>query len=483
MKKNLTILDQTSSAIFSSDKLLRAPVRGAFIGRAAVVTLGCAKNQVDSEVMLGVLARRGFQIVSDLDLADVAIVNTCGFLQSSIEESLQRIVELADLKSSGRLRKLIVAGCLVERFKGELRPELEEVDSFVSVDEILNVGALAAGETAGDLFSSAERPYFIYDEKCPRILSTPSHYGYVKISEGCDRPCAFCIIPKLRGRFRSRSQESILSEIALLARSGVKEFNLVAQDLTAYGDDLGGGYNISSLLRAIGKQGVAEWVRLLYTYPLGISEELLSLIKDSERICKYLDIPLQHSSLPVIKAMRRPAGRFAPRQLVEFVRANAPEIKLRTTFIVGFPGESERDVEDLCAFVGEGHFESVGVFTYSAEEGTPAAEMSGRISEAEKEARKAAVMLAQRKVWERKAFSLVGGEMRVLVDGAHEESDLLISARAEFQAPEVDGVVIINNLPDELLASGVDLRGKFARVRVSQPLGYDLVAECLKIED
>lgn len=449
---------------------------GNYQGNVAMVTLGCAKNQVDSEVMLGVMAKNGFQIVKDVNQADVAIVNTCGFLESAINESIDCVLEVSKLKESGRLRKLIVAGCMVERFKGDIRTALPEVDSFVGLDDILNIAAAAQGSELSNLFNEAARPYFLYDESMPRTLSTLTHTAYVKVSEGCNRPCTFCIIPKIRGGLRSRTVSSILAEIKMLAQSGVKEVNLVAQDLTSFGRDHKEG-GLTELLAAIEKAQLVEWVRLLYAYPIGIDHALLKTITGSATICNYLDLPLQHSSESVLRAMQRPIGRYAARNITEFIRGAAPEIKMRTTFIVGFPGESEADVADLESFVAEGHFSSVGVFTYSKEEGTPSFDLPGHIPEEEKVARRERIMLAQQRAVARQLEDYIGTTMDVLVEGTHEETDLLLCGRTEFQAPEVDGTVLINDIDGGGEIEAQTYVGRILPVEITELAGYDLVGK------
>lgn len=448
-----------------------------FAGRAAIVTLGCAKNQVDSEVMIGVLRNTGFEIVNELSRADVAIVNTCGFLESAVKESVDCVLELSELKKSGSLRRLLVAGCMVERYKGDIRKALPEVDSFISLDGLLSVGQAALGEddSLRDILHEGARPYFLYDETMPRHLATPSHMAYVKVSEGCNRPCAFCIIPQIRGAMRSRSVESITREVQALGAQGVREINLVAQDLTAYGTDLGNA-RLVDLLRSLDKAKAVQWIRLLYAYPVGVDDELLAAITELPSVCNYLDVPLQHASESVLKAMRRPIGRFGSRRFVEYVRSQAPAIKLRTTFIVGFPGETEADVAELEKFVAEGHFESVGVFTYSPEQGTSAYEMNDQISEKEKRVRRDRVMLAQQKVRIAKNEEYVGQELEALVEGPHEETDMLLAARTRFQAPEVDGTILINDVVEGL--SGVQA-GHVGRVKITEISGYDLVGTLL----
>lgn len=496
--------------------------KGEFNGRAAIVTLGCAKNQVDSEVMAGVLLQHGFEIVTDATRADVAVVNTCGFLQSAIEESIDNILELAALKKSGQLRRLIVTGCAVDRFEdpsnggGSMRDSLPEVDMFISGRQLLAVGGAAQGRSeesrtagnpqrVGEVLDSAARPYmrydeatdgeFLYDHSMPRVLSSPRHYAYVKISEGCNRPCSFCIIPKIRGNFRSRAGASILAEIDQLLSSGVRELNLVAQDLTAFGtSQTGAGKTdnqpIVPLLESIDRlisQRSPAWVRLLYAYPLGITAELLGCFSRLENLCDYLDLPLQHSSEQVLKAMRRPLGKYSPRSLTEVILKHAPQLWLRTTFIVGFPGETEQDVEDLRDFIAEGHFGSVGVFEYSPEQGTPAFEMENQLPEAEKSARREYLMQAQREVVDKRLREYHGRKFEVLIEGLHEETDMLLTGRTRFQAPEVDGIVLINDINPDVetqlagSAAAEALCGQVAEVTITDSAGYDLVGSVTAI--
>lgn len=445
----------------------------SFAGRAAVVTLGCAKNQVDSEVMIGVLRNSGFEIVSDLSHADVAVVNTCGFLESAVKESVDCVLELSELKKSGSLRRLLVAGCMVERYKGDIRKALPEVDSFIALDGLLSVGQMALGQEDAlrDILHEGARPYFLYDETMPRHLASRSHMAYVKVSEGCNRPCAFCIIPQIRGAMRSRSIESITREVQALGAQGVKEINLVAQDLTAYGTDRE-GTRLVDLLRALDASKAAQWIRLLYAYPVGVDDELLAAITELPSICNYLDVPLQHASESVLRQMKRPIGRFGSRRFVEYVRSQAPAIKLRTTFIVGFPGETEADVQELERFVSEGHFESVGVFTYSPEQGTAAYDMKDQLSEKEKRVRRDRIMLAQQKVRIARNEEYIGQEFEALVEGAHEETEMLLTARTRFQAPEVDGTILINDVVEGL---GEVEPGHLGRVKITEISGYDLV--------
>ena len=464
----------TAVAFNVSDKDTGVEAR-AFRGKAAVVTLGCAKNQVDSEVMLGVLRREGFVLTKDVKDAEVVVVNTCSFLQSSVKESIDCILDVSEQKKNGRLRKLIVAGCLVERYKEDLKKTLPEVDSFISIDDLLKVGDVASGGVASDLRNAA-RPYFLYDDSTPRQLSTRPHTAYVKISEGCNRPCTFCIIPKLRGAMRSRTMASVLEEVKALGARGIREVNLVAQDSTAYGTDLKGP-GVATLLRELNKASAVDWIRLLYAYPVGLDKELLDTIADCERVVEYLDLPLQHASEAVLKRMQRPLGKYSPRAVVEFIRSYKPSIHLRTTFIVGFPGETEEDIDALEALVSEGHFTNVGVFTYSREEGTPSHGYEGHLPEKVKSERRKRVMLAQQEVNRKRLESMIGQSVEVLIEGTHEETDLLLSGRTRFQAPDVDGTVIINDVAPELTVAP----GALGRVEISECAGYDLIGKLKQV--
>lgn len=478
-RRGLKIIDEScvSSAQSSVSQVESSPHPAAFCGRAAVVTLGCAKNQVDSEVMLGVLRQQGYELTSDLSRADVAIINTCGFLEAATRESIDAILEAASWKKKGRLRRLIVAGCVVERYREELEKTLPEVDAFMRVDEILDVARFAEEDGQHPLKEGA-RPYFLYDDSMPRVIAPGAVSAYVKISDGCDRPCAFCTIPRIRGAMRSRSAESILREIAALGAAGVREVNLVAQDLTAWGADRGEKSAFPGLLQQIDASGSVPWIRLLYSYPLGISETLLRSFVELPSLCEYLDLPLQHSSEKILKAMLRPVGRFAARPLIEFIRKTVPEVSLRTTFITGYPGEDESDVDDLAAFIAEGHFTSVGIFTYSQEDGTPSAAQSPQIPQKEKDRRRKHLMLTQQTVVQQKLNSFIGRTLDVLIEGPHPETPLLWAGRSRFQAPDVDGMILVNDL--QIPAS--ELRpGVFCRVQVTEQAGYDLLGTALSV--
>lgn len=442
-------------------------VDAPYKGNASIVTLGCAKNQVDSEIMLGALKNSGFEITNDLNQAEVVIVNTCGFLESSIKESIDCVLDVAELRNTGRLRKLIVAGCMVERFKGDLRESLPEVDHFLTPDQLLLAAKAAEGGFV-EVLDQAARPYFLYTEEMPRILSTASHYAYVKISEGCNRPCTFCAIPGIRGKMRSRSIDSIFKEVQSLAGYGVREVNLVAQDLTAFGQD--NNESLVALLEKLELVDELSWIRLLYTYPLGITQELVSRIKASSKVVPYVDIPLQHSSEKVLRDMKRPIGQYSPRSIVERLEG----LKVRTTFIVGFPGETEEDVEDLASFIKESRFSSVGIFTYSKEAGTPSFHLPNHVPQKEKDRRRDYLMKVQKEIVDEVNSSYVGQVLQVMFEGEHEESELLLSGRANFQAPEVDGQIIINELLGEMPKPG-----QIIPVEITEASGYDLIGRNL----
>jgi ribosomal protein S12 methylthiotransferase len=504
MSKRLTIIsDATKQEVGTScatggtpyvpqqEGFVIQPVREeGFAGNVTLVTLGCAKNEVDSEVMLGALSRRGFRAVGDPKLADLIVVNTCAFLESAVQEGIDVILEMSELKKTARCRKLVVAGCMVERYRDKLQQSMPEVDRFVSTDELLTI---ADDSTTEECLSEARRPYFLYDESMPRVRSA-THSSYIKIAEGCNRPCAFCIIPKIRGEFRSRSMESVVAEATLLLEDRVKEINLIAQDLTSFGVDrvrtnLKLSSPLTELLReleALDKISDEFWVRLLYAYPIGVNEELIKVIRDSKHIAKYLDMPLQHISHNVLKQMRRPLGEVSTRKLIEEIRRTAPEIALRTTFIVGFPGETEEDIASLELFVKEGHFRHVGVFPYSDESESVAFGFEGKVPKTEIKRRLDRIMQAQQQIVAKNHTSYVGKELRVLIDGSHAESDMLLSARSEWHAPETDGEIIINDFADRFRDGEGDVdvtqfHGKFATARITEVAGYDLVGEIVSV--
>ena len=477
-----------TTVVGASDSSVHAD--SGFAGNVALVTLGCAKNLVDSEVMLGALSQRGFRPIDDVELADLIVVNTCAFLQSAVEEGIERILELSELRTEGRCRRLIVAGCMVERYKGDLQEALPEVDAFISTDEILKVADAALGES--DYLSEAKRPYFLYDESMPRLRSTTGHCAFVKVAEGCDRPCTFCIIPKLRGGFRSRAVASVVSEVSALLDQGVSEVTFVAQDLTAYGTDHPQESRIKrpqlvELLESIvASQSRMDpyWLRLLYAYPIGVDERLLAAMRDLGPVCNYLDLPLQHISAAVLKRMHRPLGARGTRALIEKIASDFPELALRTTFIVGFPGETQDDVDLLEGFIREGYFTHVGIFTYSQEEEAAAYTLDGQIEPSVMQERKHQLMQAQQSIVQKRFADKIGTEELVLVDGYHSDTDLLLVGRAQWQGPETDGEVIINDIDESVVdpEHREKVIGRFCRVRYTEQHEYDLVGEIIGID-
>lgn len=432
--------------------------------KVCLISLGCHKNLVDSEVALGVLEEAGYSITKDPSDADVIIVNTCAFIEDAKRESIDAILAAASYKEACRGKKrLVVTGCLTQRYKEEVARLFPEVDLFLGVDEYDKIASLV--ESKQGLFVS-KAPRYIYDANTPRKVSTPPHSVYLKIAEGCMHHCSFCVIPKIRGRYRSRSVDDITTEAQRLLAGGAKELNLIAQDTTSYGRDLCGASNISTLLRRLSSLGGEKWIRLMYAYPSSIRRELISTMKECPCICRYLDIPIQHIDDHVLRRMGRRETSSEIRRLISWIKDEIPDISLRTSIIVGFPGETERQFERLVRFIEEGYFDHVGVFTYSKEEGTAAARLGGEISRRVKLERQKIVLEAQRKVSKRRLRSFEGKRLKVLIDG-HLDTPYLIVGRTEFQAPEVDGVVYIEG-------KGGDV-GKFYLVEVKRAYEYDLV--------
>jgi ribosomal protein S12 methylthiotransferase len=415
--------------------------------RVYMHTLGCPKNRVDSEVMLGTLQGAGYRLEQDPARAEIIVVNTCGFIESAKEESVEAIVELAAMKEDGRCKKLVVTGCLVQRHADELARELPEVDHFLGTGAYVEIARVVSDAQAKRLV--VPDPDFVHSAATPRVNSLPSHTAYVKIAEGCDNACAFCIIPKLRGPQRSRPIDDVVAEAAALAAQGTVELSLVAQDLTAYGQD-----------------GI-RWIRLHYAYPRDVPEALVEAIAREPKIVKYLDMPLQHSSDRLLRAMKRGRDSVFLRALLARLRGRVPDIALRTSLIVGLPGETEADFEDLLRFVEEERFERLGVFEYSPEEGTPAADMAAQVPAALKRERYQRIMEAQRDIAREHQQSMIGRRLEVLVEGASEETEHLLAGRHAQQAPEIDGLTYVND--------GVAYPGEIVTVEVTDASDYDLV--------
>ena len=438
--------------------------------KVSMVSLGCAKNLVDAEVMLGHLPAERFEIVTDESQAEIIIVNTCAFISDAKEESVETILEVADHKLNGNCRLLVVTGCLPQRYAEELVADLPEVDIFIGTGELPRlVELIDAHQPQGGPLQAIDIPQYLYDHTTPRVKSSPFYSTYVKIAEGCDNHCSYCIIPQLRGPLRSRSIESVVTEVTGLVADGVKEVNLIAQDLTAFGLDHNDGSTLAGLLRELVKVEGLHWLRLLYAYPEGVSDELVELMAAEEKICNYLDVPFQHINDTVLGLMNRRIDQQAIRGLVERLRLAIPDLTLRTSFIVGFPGETESQFAELLAFVKEGHFDRVGVFRYSREEGTPAATLPDQVAERTKKSRMDKLMKAQQRVSFRRNRALIDRIEPVLVEGYSEETELLLSGRSVRQAPDIDGQVYITDGQAEI--------GDIVPLRITDSSDYDLIGE------
>lgn len=441
--------------------------------KVGFVSLGCPKNLLDTEVMLGHLTRAGYELVNRPEEADVLVVNTCGFIEAAKQESIDTILEMARHKESGSCRRLVVTGCLAQRYSREIASEIPEVDVVFGLDQLHTIAEACEGRDHRVTALSADgSAVYLYDHLTPRVVTTPSHTAYVKISEGCDYPCTFCIIPKIRGSYRSREPESILAEAESLAARGVKELVLIAQDTTRYGAELGLRRGLASLLRQLAAIEGIKWVRFLYAYPTTVDDSVLEAMVEEPALCRYVDIPLQHASDPILKAMKRPGTRKSNRALLRRIREAVPGVAIRSSFIVGFPGETERDFRVLAEFCAEVELDHLGVFTYSNEEGTQSHVSRETISRQEKEGRRDRLMSQQARISLQKNRERVGSSLPVLVEGLSEETDLLLQGRAEHQAPGIDGVVLIND--------GEAPPGSFAMVEVTEAHPYDLVGRIVE---
>jgi ribosomal protein S12 methylthiotransferase len=471
--------------------------------KVGFVSLGCPKNLVDSEVMMGMLARAGANLVSRAEDADVIVVNTCSFIASAQQESVNTILEMARFKTDDRARKLIVAGCLVERFRDDIRKNIPEVDAVVGTGELDKILAAAGVARApgksspfniltsrpeGDArevqgrFSReswngaiADLPNYLYDEATPRVLATPKYTAYIKIAEGCDHPCTFCIIPQLRGKFRSRRFESVIAEAERLAGSGVREITLIGQDTTCYGEDFGLKDGLALLLEKLAGIEGLRWIRFLYAYPNKITRRLLETIAAHEKICAYVDVPLQHASAAVLKRMKRGGGADVFLRSIERMRHTIPDVTLRTSFIVGFPGETENEFEQLCEFVRQAEFDWMGAFGYSDQEGAQAFSLDEKLPAREIERRRKHLMQIQRRISKKRKKALIGQEFDLLLEGVSEETELLLEGRTPRHAPEIDGKVFVNDVPDRLQP----LPGEFYRCQITEAHDYDLVAKII----
>lgn len=423
-----------------------------------LISLGCPKNLVDSEVMLGLLEKAGYLIVQNPASADVLVVNTCGFIEDAKKESVDAVLEMAGYKQreTGRCRRLVVAGCLPQRYKGEIAELFPEVDLFVGTGEYHNIVELLEKERG---HQAVNPPRYIHSFQTPRKLSTPKHSVYVKIAEGCFHGCSFCIIPKIRGGFRCRTMKDIFNEAKMLIEGGSRELNLIAQDTTSYGKDLKDGSNLAKLLNKLSAIRGDFWLRVMYAYPTSITDEFIETVASNGKICKYLDIPLQHVSDKILKAMRRKERSRDIRKLIEKLRNRIPELAIRTSLIVGFPGEGKEEFEELLSFVKEGHFNHLGVFEYSQEEGTPSAKFAEQVSSKAKDGRRRKLMEIQAAISREKNNRQLGKKVKVLVEAEGR-------GRTMGQAPEIDGVTFIKN--------GECRVGEFADVKITHAGDYDL---------
>ena len=469
--------------------------------RVGFVSLGCPKNLVDSEVMMGILTQAGAELTARAEDADVIVVNTCSFIESAQQESVNAILEMVHHKTEGRAKKLVVAGCLVERFRNEIRKNLPEVDAVVGTGELQNIleaagiapapiadspfkiltsrpegdARAAQGRFSRESWDGAitDLPNYLYDEATPRVLATPSYTAYIKIAEGCDHPCSFCIIPQIRGRFRSRRFESVVAEAERLARSGVREITLIGQDTTCYGEDFGLKDGLALLLEKLARIQDLRWIRFLYAYPNKITGRLLETIAAYENICPYIDVPLQHASATALKRMKRGGGSDVFLRSIEKMRRVVPDVTLRTSFIVGFPGETEKEFEELCTFVREAEFDWMGCFGYSDQEGATAFSLDEKISSREIERRRKHLMQVQKRISKQKRKAQVGKQFQLLLEGTAEESELLLQGRTRMHAPEIDGKVFVNDVRAGLLPQ----TGEFYRCMITEAHDYDLVAK------
>ena len=435
------------------------------------ISLGCDKNLVDSEVMLGLLDKKGYQIVDSEEDADIIVVNTCCFIHDAKEESIQTILEMAEYKKEGKLKALIVTGCLAQRYQQEIIDEIPEVDAVLGTTSYNHIVEAVEEALAGNGHVVLEDVDALPDVKEKRLVTTGGHYAYMKIAEGCDKHCTYCIIPKLRGNYRSVPIEKLLAEAKALADQGVKELILVAQETTVYGKDLYGEKSLHKLLGELCKISKIQWIRILYCYPEEIYDELIQTIKEENKVCHYLDLPIQHASDAVLKRMGRRTSKAQLVEIIEKLRKEIPDISLRTTLITGFPGETQEQHEELKDFVDEMEFDRLGVFTYSPEEDTPAATMTEQIPEEVKEDRQAELMELQQEIAFDLAEDMVGREVLVMIEGKVADENAYVG-RTYKDAPNVDGLIFINT--DEELMSG-----DFARVRVTGALEYDLIGELI----
>ncbi|MGC5324024.1 30S ribosomal protein S12 methylthiotransferase RimO [Brevibacillus sp. SYSU BS000544] len=439
--------------------------------KVAIVTLGCEKNLVDSDMMAHLIDERGYELVDDPEQATVVIVNTCGFIDAAKEESVSKILDMAELKESGNLKSLVVAGCLTQRYKEELLNEIPEVDGIVGTGDFMSITEIIQESLEGKKPIYVGNPAFRYEEVVKRKVKEGTYSAYIKIAEGCDNACTFCSIPIMRGAFRSRSIESIVEEAKHLASQGIIEISLIAQDSTNYGTDIYDGKQmLPELLNRLSEVEGIEWVRLHYAYPGFFTDELIEVFATNSKVCKYVDMPLQHSEDAILKRMRRPGRQRDTRELVQKIRDRVDDVAVRTSLIVGFPGETEEDFQNLCEFVKEIQFDRLGVFTYSNEDDTPASRLPDQVDEETKELRANMLMEIQREISREKNGRWVGKEIPVLIERYEGRNNIYVG-RTQYDAPEIDGEVFVTGYTGEL--------GKIVKVRITHSYEYDLAGEVI----
>jgi len=433
--------------------------------RIKFVTLGCEKNLVDSEIMSGLVHEHGYTLVDDSQEATVIVVNTCGFIDAAKEESVNTILEMAEFKQTGQLKALIVSGCLTQRYKEQLMEEMPEIDGIIGTGDFVSINEIVDSALKGKKPILVGNPIFNYEQKLPRIVTSPRYSAFVKIAEGCDNACTFCSIPIMRGKFRSRSMESIVAEVEQLVAQGVKEISLIAQDSTNYGTDIYDGFKLPELLERVSSVDGLVWVRLHYAYPGFFTDELIETIASNPKVCKYIDMPLQHSEDHILKKMRRPGRQKDSRELIAKIRSRIPEVSMRTSLIVGFPGETDEDFNRLAEFVREMKFDRLGVFAYSQEEDTPASRLPDQVTDDVKEWRASTLMEIQRQIASNQNGRHVGKTLDVLIEKYDGRSDIYVG-RTQYDAPEIDGEVFVSSSDAQI--------GQLQKVMITHAHEYDL---------
>jgi len=442
--------------------------------RIGMLSLGCPKTLVDSELALGLLNDKNYEIADSVTECDVALVNTCAFINEAREESIDKIVSLANLKNVGRIKKLVVMGCLAQKYFHDLKKDIPEIDAFVGTGDFPQIREVIQDVNRGHQVTRVGKPLYLYDSASPRFALTPSFYRYVKISEGCDHQCSFCIIPQLKGLHRSRLIHDVVSEVKQLGEDKVKEVILTGQDTTFYGRDFAKKFLLADLLKELDAIDSISWIRLLYAYPVHLSNEILETIAGSKKICNYIDVPLQHISDPMLKSMNRKAGKQFIQKLVKRIRDIIPNVAIRTTFIVGFPGETQSDFRELLEFIEESQFERMGVFTYSLEDYSTSASLSGHLPEEVKEERLHEAMTLQRNISSRNNKKWMGQDLEVLIEGSSNDKQRGYVGRSFMDAPDVDGSVYVKTESKKILKPG-DL----VQCRITDSYEYDLAGKCL----